>query len=303
MYAVDMHSDSLSEVSGEKGLLNSYNVSSAYSHLQFFAHYSSVSGKTPEQRRRALIRAFDVYLYECERLGVKRILEGRDVFSFLEEGGVASVFTVEGGGGLFADSPELTSLAGAGLSVLGMAWDTNELASGAFDEDDAGLTDEGRKMALRCSELGITLDVSHLSDRSFYELFEFSPMPHIATHSNFRSVCPSRRNLTLHMAKMIASRGGVIGINLYPPFLTDSGDAGIDDVIRHIDYGLENLGEGCVGFGFDIDGTTGKYPIDIDTKRSIHDQVINRLLSEYSSEVAERIAGMNIIEFLKNNLM
>lgn len=303
MYVVDMHSDSLSEVSGERGLLNSYNVSSEYPHLQFFAHYSSASGKAPEQRRRALIRAFDVYLYECERLGIKRILEGRDVFSAVECGGVASLFSVEGGGGLFADSPELSSLAGAGLSVLGMAWDTNELATGALDGDDRGLTDEGRKMAERCSELGITLDVSHLSDRSFYELFEVSPMPHIATHSNFRSICPSRRNLTLDMAKMIASRDGVIGINLYPPFLNESGDASLDDVIRHIDYGLENLGEGCIGFGFDIDGTTGKYPIDIDTKRSIHDQVINRLISEYSSSVAERVAGLNVIEFLKNNLM
>lgn len=303
MYVVDMHCDSLSEVSGECGLVNSYNFSAEHPHLQFVAHFSAASGKTPEQRRRALIRAFDVYLYECGRLGIKRILEGRDVFTAYECGGISSLFSVEGGGGLFADSPELTSLAGAGLSVLGMAWDTNELATGALDEDDAGLTDEGRKMAERCSELGITLDVSHLSDRSFYELFEVSPMPHIATHSNFRSICPSRRNLTLEMAKMIASRGGVIGINLYPPFLSENGEAGLDDVIRHIDYGLEHLGEGCIGFGFDIDGTDGKYPIDIDARKSIHDQVINRLLSEYSTEVAERIAGLNVIEFLKNNLM
>ena len=303
MYVVDMHCDSLSEVSGERGLINSYNFSAENPHLQFVAHFSSASGKTPEQRRRALIRAFDVYLYECGRLGIRRILEGRDVFSAYECGGISSVFSVEGGGGLFADSPELTSLAGAGLSVLGMAWDTNELATGALDENDEGLTEEGRKMALRCSELGITLDVSHLSDRSFYELFEVSPMPHIATHSNFRSISPSRRNLTLEMAKMIASRGGVIGINLYPPFLTEKDDAGLDDVMRHLDYGLEHLGERCVGFGFDIDGTDGKYPIDIDARKSIHDQVINRLLSEYSNSVAERIAGLNVIEFLKNNLM
>lgn len=303
MYVVDMHNDSLSEVSEGQGLLNSYNVSQEYAHLQFFAHYSSASGKSPEQRRRALVGAFDVYLYECERLRIKRILEGRDVFSSVELGGVSSIFSVEGGGGLFADSPELASLAGAGLSVLGMAWDSNELAAGANDECDFGLTDEGRKMAVRCSELGITLDVSHLSDRAFYELFRISPMPHIATHSNFREICPSKRNLTLEMAKMIASRGGVIGINLYPPYLAESGEAGIDDVMRHIDYGLTHLGEDFIAFGFDIDGTSGKYPFDIDAGRSIHDQVINRLLSEYSNYVVEKIAGLNVIDFLKNNLM
>lgn len=303
MYVVDMHSDSLSEVSGERGLITSYNFSAEYAQLQFVAHYSAAAGRTPEQRRRALVRAFDVYLYECERLGIKRVLEGRDIFSTLDFCGRSAVFTVEGGAGLFADSPELASLAGAGLSVLGMAWDGNELSACAWDENDTGLTDEGRKMVSRCSELGIILDVSHLSDRAFYDVFEISPMPHIATHSNFREVCGSKRNLTLEMAKMIAGRGGVIGINLYPPFLKDGGDACIDDVMRHIDYGLEHLGDRCIGFGFDIDGTDGKYPLDLDIERSIHDQLINRLLSRYSSDVAERIIGLNVIEFLKNNLM
>ena len=303
MYIVDMHCDSLSEVSGERGLITSYNFSAEHPQLQFVAHYSAAAGRTPEQRRRALIHAFDVYLYECERLGIKRVLEGRDIFSALDFCGRSAVFTVEGGAGLFADSPELVSLAGAGLTVLGMAWDSNELSACAWDENDNGLTDEGRKMASRCSELGITIDVSHLSDRAFYELFEISPMPHIATHSNFRDICPTKRNLTLEMAKMIASRGGVIGINLYPPFLKDGGDACIDDVIRHIDYGLEHLGVGCLGFGFDIDGTDGIYPLDLDIERSIHDQLINRLYSRYSSDVAERIIGLNVIDFLKNNLM
>ena len=104
------------------------------------------------------------------------------------------------------------------------------------------------------------------------------------------------------MAKMIASRGGVIGINLYPGFLSEN-EATKDDILRHIDYGLELLGEEHIGFGFDIDGTDGKYPRGIDTRSSIHDEVIDLLLSQYSLATVEKIAGLNIINFLKSNLI
>ena len=302
MYVVDMHCDSLSEVCETRGLLTRYNTSAKYPHLQFFAHFSRRGNASAEERRKRLIRAADVYLSECERLGLSRVISGRDVFSVTENGKRAAVFTVEGGGGLFADSKELDALTRAGLLVLGMAWDSNELAASAWDENDTGLTEEGKKLLLRATELGIIIDVSHLSDRAFYDTFELSPMPHIATHSNFREVCASRRNLTRDMAMKIAARGGVIGINLYPPFLKD-GAAAEEDIIRHIDYGLELLGDGHIAFGFDIDGTSGEYPKGIDEKESIHDRVIDLLLSRYSTETVEKIAGRNVIDFFKNNLM
>ena len=216
----------------------------------------------------------------------------------------AAMFTVEGGGGLFANSPELDALARGGLRVLGMAWDTNELSSGAWEKDDTGLTEEGEKMVNRCSALGIIIDTSHLSDRAFYETFELSGFPHIATHSNFREVCPSGRNLTRDMAKMIAARGGVVGINLYSPFLKDGGLATAEDVIRHIDYALDLFGsDENIGFGFDIDGTDGEYQVGIDEKSSIQDQLTEMLITKYGDKTAERIAGLNVIDFLKNNLI
>ena len=302
MYVVDMHCDSLSRVSGERGLITSYNFSKKLPQLQFFAHFSPKGKDTPEARRKKLMHAVNVYLSECERIGLCRVTGGKDVFDVTDNALPAAMLTLEGGGGLFADSPELDTLVKAGLSVLGMAWDNNELSACAWDEIDTGLTVEGRKMVERCTELGIILDVSHLSDRAFYETFDLSPVPHIATHSNFREVCSSKRNLTRDMAKMIAKRGGVIGINLYPPFLSGT-DADVNDILRHIDYGLELLGDRNIGFGFDIDGTDGMYPEGIDSENSIHDQVIDLLLSRYSAETVERIAGLNVIDFLKDNLI
>ena len=303
MFIADMHCDTLSDVNSERGLVNSYNTSKRYPFLQFFAHFSKKGVEEAPSRRRRLMNAFNVFIEETERLGLMRISSAKDLFAAEEEGRSAAMFTVEGGGGLFADSPELLTLAKAGLSVLGMAWDKNELSASAYEDVDEGLTDEGRKMALRCAELGIILDVSHLSDRAFWELYELSPMPHIATHSDFRELCGAKRNLTRDMAREIASRGGVIGVNLYPPFLREDGVAGVDDIIRHVDYGLELVGQNCMAFGFDIDGTDGKYPSGISLDDSIHDQITEALLARYSSTVVEKIAGKNVIEFLKGNLI
>ena len=302
MYIVDMHCDSLSEVDGEHGLINEYNFSSEHPQLQFVAEFSPKKDREPAERRRDLIKDLNTYLYECERLGLSKISSGRDIFSAVEDSKRATLLSIEGGGGLFANSKELSTLYGAGLRVLGMAWDTNELATSAWDKDDNGLTEEGVRLIERCSELGIILDVSHLSDKSFYQTLECSSLPLVATHSNFRSVCASPRNLTRDMAEKIAARGGVIGINLYPKFLNDSGEADMNDILRHIDWGLEYLGEDYIGFGFDIDGTSGQYPKGITEQRSIHEQVIELLLSHYSHSTVEKIAGLNIVEFLKSNL-
>ena len=142
MFVVDMHCDSLSLVSGERGLLSRYNVSEKHPQLQFFAHFSPKAGKTPEERRRELMRSLNIYLSECERLGLLRVSTSRDIFEITESGSRAAMLTVEGGGGLFADSPELDTLYRAGLRVLGMAWDNNELSACAWDKIDTGLTDE-----------------------------------------------------------------------------------------------------------------------------------------------------------------
>lgn len=303
MYVVDMHCDTLSDVSESCGIINPYNTSSEYPHLQFFAQFSRCEGKMAEERRAKLMRDANIYFSECERLGVINVTSAKDLFFAEEKGGRAGMLTIEGGGGLLADSPELDTLARAGLSVLGLAWDKNELSCSAYDEVDEGLTDEGRKMVARCAELGIIIDTSHMSDRAFSELFELSPMPHIATHSNFRDVSGVKRNLTRDMAKAIASRGGVIGMNLYPPFLSESDTVRAEDVLRHIDYGLELVGDGCIAFGCDIDGTDGKYPVGISLESSVHDQIINMLLSYYSAQTVEKIAGRNVIDFLKCNLV
>ena len=302
MIIADMHCDSLLTVCESVGLLNEYNTSRGAGHLQLFAEFVPRSNEQPEKRRGKLMRLLDIYASECKRLGIRTVYDCRSLECALSEGGVCSVLSVEGGGGLFADSVELETLFGAGMRVLGIAWDDNELAASAYSEIDTGLTESGRAIVRRASEMGIILDVSHLSDRSASELLDECSYPVLATHSNFREVCPSPRNLPRELAARITERGGVIGINLCPAFLREGGDADISDILRHIDYGLTNFGEDSLGFGFDIDGTGGKYPRGISTEGSIHDRVVGELQKRYSASVVEKLAGGNAIAFFLRNL-
>ena len=298
MYIADMHADSLLTVNSDKGLVSEYNTSKKYPYLQFFAAFTPRRSRTMEMRRKDVMKYLNIYAYECERLSLIKIEDVRSLYYATDNRLPSAMFTLEGGGGLLPDSEELFTLYRAGLRIMGLAWDTNELACGAWDESDTGLTDEGIRMAKRCAELGITIDVSHLSDKSFYDLCEHYPLPIIATHSNYRDVCNSKRNLTLDMAKTIIGRGGVIGLNLYPEFLKKA-DAHIEDIIPHVEYHLEHFGDTGLAFGFDIDGTDGRYPTGIDESRSIHDRVTELLLSRYPESTVRKIAGDNVIEFLK----
>ena len=103
------------------------------------------------------------------------------------------------------------------------------------------------------------------------------------------------------MAREIVHRGGVIGLNLYPDFVK-SENARLEDVIPHVEYHLEHFGEDSLAFGFDIDGTFGKNLIGLNPEASIHDQLIDMLLCRYSASTVEKIAGENVINFLKGVL-
>ena len=295
-----MHSDTLTESEGEK-LLRAHNHPNSDPWLIFFAHFLPCRGAEPKKRRDTLMKMHRDYTQRLKKENITPVFSGKDINL---QNGRYSLFSLEGGGGLFADSDELLGLYRDGLRVFGLAWDKNELCASANEKgaDDYGLTSEGARLLFRLSELGIIPDVSHVSDRAFFDILNASSTPIIATHSNFRALCPHGRNLTDEMALSIKQSGGIIGLNIYPAHLTTKADAKLSDLLRQTDHALSLLGDRVVALGLDIDGTGGKYPTDIDARRSIHDAVAEMLLREYKSDTAERILGGNVIGFLKSNL-
>ena len=89
-----------------------------------------------------------------------------------------------------------------------------------------GLSPFGKKVVAEMNRLGILVDVSHISDASFYDVLKYSKAPVLATHSCCRALCKHPRNMTDKMIKDLAKAGGVIQINFYPAFLSD--EYGVD---------------------------------------------------------------------------
>lgn len=124
-----------------------------------------------------------------------------------------------------------------------------------------GLSPFGREVVGRMNELGMLIDVSHISDDAFYDVLECSAKPVVATHSCCRSLADHPRNMTDDMIRALASHGGVIQINFYPVFL-DASFKEEDGTVRpsykriadHIDHVVSLVGVNHVGIGSDFDG-------------------------------------------------
>jgi microsomal dipeptidase-like Zn-dependent dipeptidase/gamma-glutamyl-gamma-aminobutyrate hydrolase PuuD len=117
-----------------------------------------------------------------------------------------------------------------------------------------GLSNFGRKTVQKMNELGIIVDVSHASEKTFWDVLEASTEPVIASHSCCHSLCPHPRNLTDEQLKALAQNGGVCQICLYQNFLTALPYASIETLIEHIKHVAMLVGSAHVGIGSDFDG-------------------------------------------------
>ena len=96
------------------------------------------------------------------------------------------------------------------------------------------------------------MDVSHLSERSFWDVMQVARKPVFASHSNFRALCDHPRNLTDEQAKAIARQGGIICLTFVPTFV----GSGLSDWVQHYRHGARLVGEKALGLGSDFDGCT-----------------------------------------------
>jgi membrane dipeptidase len=129
----------------------------------------------------------------------------------------------------------------------------NLLADGCAVESAKGLTNLGKDYVKELNELNVNIDLSHISEPSFWDVLDIINKPPVATHSNAKSLCNHPRNLSQSQIKAIAERNGVIGINFFSIFINEKGkNATIDRLIDHIDHIVELVGIDHVGLGPDF---------------------------------------------------
>jgi membrane dipeptidase len=177
----------------------------------------------------------------------------------------------------------------------------NELACGV-EAGSGGLSAFGKEVVYEMNRLGMLIDVSHLSERAFWDVLSISKAPVMASHSNAKSLCDHKRNLKDEQILAISRMGGVIGLNFYPPFLSNSGVANMEDCIRHIDRILAVGGENCLGLGSDFDGFTEPVTVGLSSSDAYHDLFSELLKRGYPDRVLQKLAYGNFLSLAKKVL-
>lgn len=214
-----------------------------------------------------------------------------DCFAAQDFTGIKPVLSLEGAE-MIESLEDVDRLYQCGVRCVALTWNyPNRLAGGA-DDTDRGLTEFGKAVIRKMENLGILIDVSHLNDKSFYDVISVISRPVIATHSNSRTICRHRRNLTDEMFKLICECGGCVGMNFYPLFLTEKKQCGLSDIVMHIEHFLNLDGEDCIGLGTDFDGIDYT-PVDISDCGDVYklfDELKKRGISD---RITEKISNKN----------
>jgi len=177
-----------------------------------------------------------------------------------------AILHLEGAGGIDTKFRLLRIGYQLGLRTMSLSWaNVNKYATGAFfknPQKKTGLTDKGKDLIAEIQSLGITIDVSHLNELSFWDIVDISVKPIIASHSNARTITDISRNLTDEQIKAIQAKNGTIGINFGKYFLKpknsieEKPDLNFEDIKRHIDHIVNVADINTLAIGSDFDGTT-----------------------------------------------
>ncbi len=174
-----------------------------------------------------------------------------------------------------------------------------------------GLTDFGKEVVRELNRLGMLVDISHVSDKTFWDAMETSKAPLVASHSSLRSISGHPRNMTDDMIRALGGKGGVIMINYSRSFLSNElYEAGLKNVplaerpavswekiVEHIDHAAKLVGATHVGLGSDFDGTT--VPDGMDDVSMLPKITAALLDKGYSEQDVKNILGENILRLLE----
>ena len=268
--------------------------------LQFFAAWVGPKTKYGPCLQRGL-RLIDAYynmseLYSDDFIP---ILQYDDIKRAQEQNKIGTLLAVEGGDVLEGEILNLRILYRLGVRAMTLTWNfRNEIADGAMEDKSlGGLSAFGHAVVREMNRLGMVVDVSHLSEKGFYDVIEVSEKPIAATHSNAWSICRHPRNLKDDQIRILAQKKGVMGTNFYPPFLSHEA-AGSADIIRHIEYIAALVGTDVIGFGSDFDGIE-ETPADICGPEG-YCKIINELLKlNYKEEDVRKITCGNYLRLLR----
>lgn len=182
---------------------------------QFFAIFydSALPGK-----HQAVQMQLAAFQRECRRLPdrIAHCTTAQGAEEAFRQGKLAAFLSVEGAELLDCSLEQLQWAYDQGVRAVNLTWNhANALSGSHKDQPDRGLSEQGRAFVARMGELGMLVDVSHLSDPGFWDVMECASGPVMASHSNSRDVFFHTRNLTDSQFTAIIEKHGIVGLNCY----------------------------------------------------------------------------------------
>jgi membrane dipeptidase len=189
----------------------------------FFSIYIPGTITGPEAVKRALDQIDAVRQCVAKHPGdLVLAVTGADVRRAHQTGQIAALMGVEGGHMIADDLGVLRAYAALGVRYMTLTHMVNtDWADSSTDKPaHNGLTDFGKQVVGEMNRLGMMIDISHVSDKTFYDALGVSEAPLLASHSSCRALCDTPRNMTDDMIRALAAKGGVIQINYHVGFLS-----------------------------------------------------------------------------------
>lgn len=192
------------------------------------------------------------------------IIEDKELFNIIINKGdlkvdkgsekINMIMGIEGLGCIGEDLNLINLLYIYGIRHVSLTWnETNKLGTGVDGDENSGLTLLGKQLIKKLEERNMIIDLSHANEKTFWDIVDIATKPVIASHSNCKSLCNHKRNLTDLQIKAIADSGGLIGMNIHKNFVSEDEDSQtIARFIDHIDHVVSLVGIDHVGFGFDF---------------------------------------------------
>ena len=334
MKVFDLHCDTLSELryAEKAGSPKSFARSDLHIDLQklkkgdymlqCFAAFVNLADKTP---------GADPLVTALEEIDVfKRIMAEypeemapvylpADIRKNAAEGKISGMLTIEEAGCCKGSLGVLRQMYGLGVRMMTLTWNhENELASpnvvpGAGIDSiwpcapntQTGLKEKGFEFLAEMERLHMIVDVSHLSDKGFWDVVERSTRPFAASHSNCRALSPHCRNLTDEMIRAMAERGCLVGLNYCCGFLDDQPRPELCRsttalMAKHAAHFRQVGGLDMIALGSDFDGIGGRLEMDDCSKLPLLADALRR--EGFTEDEVEAIFFRNAVRFFEQNL-
>ena len=302
MRIIDTHSDTLVKIlkTGQGLYENNLHIDikrmkNYSSYCQFFACFTNTEN-AKEYAVSAFLNFKDELLKNKEYIGLATNF--KEYSDLKNEGKAIAFFSLENAEPI-EDISDLDLFYNIGVRMISLSWNNdNRFASGVLGDEKRGVTELGKQVIQKMEEKNIILDVSHLNEKSFWDVTEISKKPFIASHSNAYNICNNNRNLTKEQFLEIKKRDGFVGINFYPLFLTGEKEAKISDILKMTEYFLSLGGENIIGLGSDFDG------VDCLPEGIFGVEDVEKIFNEmakigYSDELMDKIAHKNFEKIIK----